>query len=546
MPEFSLNCREDLWNAMREGGARAWDVIVIGGGITGAGILREAARRGYRSLLLEQRDFCWGTSSRSSKLVHGGLRYLAAGNFKLTRHALLERERLVREAPRLVRRLSFYYPMHRGVFPPRLAAAALFWLYDRLAGVDDHDRLSGPDLQQLFPGLDTDGVTSAYRYTDAVTDDARLVLRLLHEAVADGAAVRNYSEVTGLLRHEPEGLGGKVRGVRVTDTESGASLELEAAVVINATGAWADRLGSDPPGDLRIRPQRGSHLVLDARDFPAPAAIFLYNPEDGRRLFVYPWEGRTIVGTTDILHQQGLDAPARIAPAELAYLLRAAARLYRQRAPRRGDVISTWSGVRPIIASGSAGGLAKASREHRVWSEPGLVSCSGGKLTTFHHMALDVLERAAEDLPPRRPGRQSGANAGDRIFRDTSLHPGDLPRLDEDRAASLLGRFGDAAGALVEAAHADELRVLGESRVCRAELRWSLHHEAVVHLDDLLLRRSRLGLLLPRGGEQHLDALRALCCEAAGWNENRWSFECERYREVIDTYYAVPRLPESN
>ena len=258
--------RNRLWDTLAAGTGADWDIIVIGGGITGAGILREAARRGYRSLLIEQRDFCWGTSSRSSKMVHGGLRYLASGKLRLTRGALRERERLLREAPGLVERLRYYFPLYRGHFPPRIAAAALFWLYDRLAGVDDRRYLDTPGLGRLFPDLDTSGLSGAYRYSDAVTDDARLVLRLLHEAVEDGAAVRNYTRATDLIR-----VNGGVSGVAVQDRESRQACEIAAGVVINATGAWADRLKARVPENFNIRPQRGSHLVLDSRSFPAPA-----------------------------------------------------------------------------------------------------------------------------------------------------------------------------------------------------------------------------------------------------------------------------------
>ena len=533
--------RDESWQALCDHAAGPWDLIVVGGGVTGAGILREAAARGHRSLLLEQRDFCWGTSSRSSKLVHGGLRYLAAGNFRLTRHALQERERLLREAPWLVRRLPFCFPLYRGEFPPRLAAGLLFWLYDRLAGIDDHRAMGIAELREWFPGLDADGVSVAYRYTDAVTDDARLVLRILGESLHAGAAARNYSKVTDLLREPGAARPGRVRGVLVRDTVNGETTELEARVVVNATGAWADRLGSPPPQDLRVHPQRGSHLVLDAARFPAPAAIYLRHPDDGRRLFVYPWEGRTIVGTTDLPHGQDLDTVACITAAELHYLLSAARLLFASRPPRAADVISTWSGVRPIIAAGPVGRPSRASREHQVWSEPGLVSCSGGKLTTFHHMAVDVLERAAQDLASSSKSKARRADSGQRIFREDPLGPADLPGLDRAQAERLLGRFGPEARQLVAGAAAEDLQPLGDSGACAAELRWSLRHEAVVHLDDLLLRRSRLGLLTPAGGAAVLDTVRRLCGEAGGWDAERWSFELERYRGIIRDYYSVPR-----
>jgi glycerol-3-phosphate dehydrogenase len=521
--------RDRLWDSLSFGSGRTWDLIIIGGGITGAGVLREAARRGYRSLLLEQRDFCWGTSSRSSKMVHGGLRYLASGKLRLTRDALRERERLLQEAPGLVERLPYYYPLYRGHFPPRLAAAALFWLYDRLAGVDDRRYVDTPGLRRLFPDLDTSGLNGAYRYSDAVTDDARLVLRLLHESAEDGAAVRNYTRATELVRD-----GGRVRGVTVQDRETRQTCELAAGVVINATGAWADRLEVRVPENFNIRPQRGSHLVLDAHSFPAPAAIFLRQPEDGRRVFIYPWEGRTVIGTTDIHHGGDLDSAASITHGELDYLLRAARPLYSARPPRRHDVIATWSGVRPIIGKGPSSDPSRASREHQVWSEPGLVSCSGGKLTTFLHMARDVMARAAAFLPP---GRNS---AEKRVIRAVSVAPDDIECADRGMAERLLDRYGDAAAEVAAAAMPGELDPIAGSTACLAELRWSSSCEAVVHLDDLLLRRSRLGLLLPQGGDAVVGRVKPVVQEVLGWDDEMWRGELQRYREIIGRHYAPP------
>jgi len=510
---------------------RPWDLLVIGGGITGAGILHEAARLGFRALLIEQRDYCWGTSSRSSKLVHGGLRYLASGQLHLTREALAERERLLAEAPGLVERLDFCFPLYRGVFPPRIAAAALFWLYDRLAGIRDHDWLTLPALRTLFPGLDPAGMTGAYRYTDAVTDDARLVLRVLSEAVALGATARNYTRATRLLRDDS-----RVRGAELRDEESGEVGTVAARVVVNATGAWADRLGGRPPPGLSIRPQRGSHLVLDAAGFPAPCAIFLRHPRDGRRVFVYPWEGRTIVGTTDLPHTPDLDDAARITAAEVDYLLEVTDLVFTRRRPRAADVIATWSGVRPIIAPGAATDPSKASREHQVWSEPGLVSCSGGKLTTFLEMAQDVMRAARAELP-------DAASPGPaRLLQPATLAADALPGVAAAQAERLLALFGDAAVEVVAGATAEELQALSGPGpgTCLAELRWSLRHEAVIHLDDLLLRRSRLGLLQRNGAAAILDRVRPLCMEALGWDTAGWERERDRYQRIIRDDYALP------
>ncbi len=526
-PVFSS--REKLWQDFESGSATRWDVIVVGGGITGAGILREAVRRGYRTLLIEQRDFAWGTSSRSSKMVHGGLRYLAAGNVSLTRHALQEREKLIREAPRLVERLGYYFPLYRGRFPPRFGAALLFWLYDRFAGIRDHRWVGRNALAEVFGQLDLDGIRGAYYYTDAVTDDARLTLRVLQESVAQDGVVRNYTRVNRLIRES-----GTVTGVAVEDLETGSELDLHATVVINATGAWADRLGDLSGAGLKIRPQRGSHLIVSAEEFPVPAALFMLHPDDDRRLFIYPWEGRTIIGTTDIHHERSLDTAASMTREELTYLLKAAAQLFPRRPPRESDVISSWSGVRPILVADTSENASQASREHRVWVEDGMVSCSGGKLTTFHHMAIDVMNRAKPLLPSVKH------DSDQRIFAPHQLSGEDVLAEDPLRGERLLGRYGEHALALIRDAPDCERAAIPGTRTCLAQVRWALKNESVVHLDDLMLRRTRLGLLLKNGGEEVLDDVRGIAAEVRGWSDEQWRAERERYLSVISSYYSVP------
>ncbi len=523
--------RNQLWQDLKSGKPADWDVIVIGGGITGSGVLRESVRRGYRSLLIEQQDFAWGSSSRSSKMVHGGLRYLAAGNISLTRHALQERENLIREAPRLVERLGYYFPLYKHRFPPRFAAGALFWLYDRLAGIRNHRRVDNAELRQVFTRLNTSGLNGAFYYTDAVTDDARLTLRVLQESIQAGARVRNYTRATRLLRES-----GSVKGLIAEDIETGEQVSLRARVVINATGAWADRLGNAALSGMKIRPQRGSHLILDAADFPVPQAIFLLHPEDGRRLFIYPWEGRTIVGTTDIYHPQNLDIAASMTAVELLYLLAAARQLFPEHPPERKDVISTWSGVRPIITSGKSRDPSKASREHKVWVEDGLVSCSGGKLTTFHHMAMDVLAGAEKFLPMASP------LTSQRIFAAPTASGGDVLPEDPERGERLLGRYGQNAVALLAASTESERACIPGTQTCLAQVRWALLYESVLHLDDLMLRRTRLGILLKNGGIEILDRIEPLCRECLGWDDATWRQEVARYQAVIDQHYMVPEL----
>lgn len=529
MNTVSFTDRQELWQDMKSGVADEWDVIVVGGGITGAGVLREAVRQGYRTLLVEQRDFAWGSSSRSSKMVHGGLRYLAAGNFSLTRHALEERENLIQEAPRLVERLGYYYPLYKYRFPPRFAAGILFWLYDRLAGIRDHSRVSNVELRQEFEQLDTSRLNGAFYYTDAVTDDARLTLRVLQESIRAQGRVRNYTRANRLLKKD-----GRVNGLIAEDVETGEQQPLRAKVIINATGAWADRLGNAAIAGMKIRPQRGSHLVLSAEQFPVAHAIYLRHPADGRRLFIYPWEGRTIIGTTDIYHPRNLDIAASITPEEIEYLLLAAAQLFVQHPPTCSDVISSWSGVRPIITSGKSGDPSKASREHKVWVEDGLISCSGGKLTTFHHMAVDVMTRAQPFLPP------ASSSPDGRIFNDHSLSGSTVLPADPERGDRLLGRYGEDALELMQSAPPAEHAAITGTRTCLAQVRWALKHESVVHLDDLMLRRTRLGLLLKNGGEQLFGDIRRIALEVRGWSDEQWRLELERYCETIARHYAVP------
>nr|MBA3530723.1 glycerol-3-phosphate dehydrogenase/oxidase [Ardenticatenales bacterium] len=306
--------RESIWGQLEQ----PWDVIVVGGGITGAGILREAARLGLRALLVEQRDFAWGTSSRSSKLVHGGLRYLQQGQVGLIQDSVRERDRLLVEAPGLVEPLGFLIALYKGERPGRWTYTAGLMLYDFLAGQRQYDHYSREDFLLLAPHVARAGLTGGLRYQDAQTDDTRLVLRVLREAVSEGGTALNYARVEGLLREAEE-----VVGVRLHDVESGCEAEVRARVVINATGAWADHLRGEVGAQRAIRPLRGSHLIFPAWRLPVAQAIAITHPEDRRFLFAFPWEGATVVGTTDLDHKPSLNEEPRITSEEVEYLMRA-------------------------------------------------------------------------------------------------------------------------------------------------------------------------------------------------------------------------------
>ncbi|HEU4326344.1 MAG TPA: glycerol-3-phosphate dehydrogenase/oxidase [Roseiflexaceae bacterium] len=517
--------REAIWAQLDQ----PWDLVVVGGGITGAGILREAARMGVRALLVEARDFAWGSSSRSSKLVHGGLRYLKEGQLGLTRDAVCERERLLREAPGLVEPLGFLLAAYAGVRPGRWLYRAGLVAYDALAGRWQHRAYAPAELRLLAPHLRTERLLGGFGYGDAQTDDARLVLRVLAEARAAGALALNYAEAEGLLRE-----GDRVVGLRVRDRESDRTVELRAGVVVNATGARADRLRGLVGMPEALRPLRGSHLVFPAWRLPVAQAITFGHPHDGRPVFLLPWEGVTLVGTTDLDHDAPLDVEPALSPQEASYLMAAVTALFPALDLTLADVSASFAGVRPVVAGGHAD-PSKETRDHVVWAERGLLTITGGKLTTFRLIALEALEAARTLLP--------GLPAPDRHARALDAAPDELPdaeALDPAARARLLGRYGASAPALVAAARPGELTRVAGTPTLWAELRWAARAEAVQHLDDLLLRRTRLGLLLPEGGAALLPELRALCQTELGWDDTRWTDETMRYRAIWRAAYAPP------
>ena len=270
-------------------------MVVIGGGITGAGVVREAARQGMRVLLLEQKDYSWGTSSRSSKMVHGGLRYLAAGNLKLTSHSVKERERLLKEAPGLVEVLPFSWLHYKGEFPGPFIFNGLLTLYDAMAGQRYRHYLSKSEAQYRLPNINEKGLIGATCFVDAITDDSRLVLRVLKEAEQDGAVLLNYATATNVLKTDNH-----IGSINVTLEGQTEVLTIKAKVIVSATGAWADRFRQDLGEQAKIRPLRGSHLVLPSWRLPMAQSISMKHPGDGRSMFVYPWEGMTVIGTTDL------------------------------------------------------------------------------------------------------------------------------------------------------------------------------------------------------------------------------------------------------
>lgn len=525
----TLGDRTRIWNSLKE--HHRFDIIVIGGGITGAGILREAARQGLNALLVEQQDFAWGTSSRSSKMVHGGLRYIAQGDIGLTRHSALERERLIREAPGLVERMGYLFPIRKGQFPGKMAFNTLLALYDKLAGIKTHGWHDADTVLKQVPGLRRDGLKGASYYTDAVTDDARLVLRVMQQACSEGAQALNYTTAIALLRHNY----GPVSGVTLRDETSGETFDVHASAVINATGAWVDQLRESVAHERTIRPLRGSHIIIPAEKIPVQEALTLFHPRDKRATFIFPWEGVTVIGTTDLDHPRSLQEEPGITADEVDYLLQLAQDQFPDANVSAADIISTYAGVRPVISKDRSKDPSKEKRDHQVWVDQGLVSVSGGKLTTFRLIARDTLQAA-------KPFLQGAAfnNDAEDVFQRSTLTPQQLNLQDQNRALRLIGRYGNAAKTLLESAPEQERQPIAGTAFCLAEMRWSCRNEQIVHLDDLLLRRTRVGLLLKNGGEAIFDTVKTLCQQELHWSDAHWQQELQRYLQLWHRFYSLP------
>ncbi|MGD2206968.1 MAG: glycerol-3-phosphate dehydrogenase/oxidase [Anaerolineae bacterium] len=534
---WAKNWRDQVWSQL-DG---PWDIIVVGGGITGAGILREAVRLGLRTLLVEMRDFGWGTSSRSSKLVHGGLRYLKEGKLRLTRASVHERERLLEEGPGLIDPLGFLLATYEDERPGRWTYSAGLSIYDLLALQWSHQYYSAKDFQMLAPHVAQEGLEGGFRYGDAQTDDARLVLRLIREAVADGGIALNYVTAEKVLRDATRHTA-PVVGVRLRDQVKERSADVRAKVVVNATGAWADRLREQvcPERTSRIRPLRGSHLIFPAWRLPVAQAMGFLHPLDRRPVFIFPWEGITLIGTTDVDHDQPLDEEPCISPDEVAYLMAAVEAQFPSRRPTLDDVISTFAGVRPVIDTGAAD-PSKESRDHVVLEEGGLLTVTGGKLTTFRLIALDVLKAVCHRLPHERrlPLDHRGP-----VLNPIDVDLPAVQHLPETTRRRLLGRYAADAPDLVAAAQPGELETVPGTQALWAELRWAACAEGVVHLDDLLLRRVRLGHLLPRGGGELLPQVRAICQPELGWDDARWEQEQAAYLDLWRRCYSLPDREE--
>jgi glycerol-3-phosphate dehydrogenase len=522
--------RSDAVAALR---SERFDVVVVGGGITGAGVALDAASRGYSVALVEKADYASGTSSRSSKLVHGGLRYLQNFDLGLVREALLERQLMVKLAPHLVRPLPFVVPAFDGARPDRMIGVGLN-LYDAMARGrrrDDgdweperHRVIPGDEVVELLPALAGRAPTSGYLFYDCQTDDARLVLTVLAEAERFGAVCANRVEVVDLVDD-----GGRTCGVFVRDALSGERFEVRAENVVNATGVWADRLRPEELHDEaevpRIRPARGAHVTL-ARDTLPLAAAAIVPAGGGRAIFALPWLGSTLIGTTDNEYDADDLDHVRPAAADIAYLLDAVNVFFGvQLGP--ADVTGAYAGVRPLISTGDPKKSVDISRKAELYeTSSGMITITGGKLTTWRRMAKMAVDRLVEREARTAPCRT------DEIPLGQAIDAAELPRVEGVRDAAyehLAGRYGHAArDVLAIAAQRGELAqpiVAGGPPDLLAEAVHAARREQATSVGDALLRRTRVGLLAARPvtdpeGETARRVAAAMGAEL-GWDEER-------------------------
>lgn len=515
--------RETMLGAL-DATTEPWDFIIIGGGATGLGTAIEAASRGYRALLLERGDFAQGTSSRSTKLVHGGVRYLRQGNISLVLEALKERGLLLQNAPHLVRSLPFVVPNYDWWEGPFYGVGLK--LYDMLAGKQGFGRsriLKKEETLERIPTIETEGLIGGVVYYDGQFDDARLAVAMARTAAGQGAVVLNYAEVTGLLKRN-----GEVRGVRLKDGETGEEREPIARVVINATGPYSDsvRHMDDPDASPMIVPSQGVHIVLDRSFLPGDNAIMVPKTEDGRVLFAIPWLGHALVGTTDTPLQE---IPAEPIPLdeELDFLLEHAAR-YLIKNPTREDVRSTFAGIRPLVGDGDETGVTSAlSRDHTLHISPaGLLTVTGGKWTTYRKMAEDTVDQAAllaelEDRPSvTRDLPIRGYHQHAEEFEDLAPYGSDAPEIEA---------LARERPELAEPIHPDH-------PVTAAQVVWAAREEMARTVEDVLSRRTRMLLLDARGAMEAAPKAAELLAAELGQDDGWADAQVDRFRELARGY----------
>ncbi|MTV25806.1 glycerol-3-phosphate dehydrogenase/oxidase [Nitriliruptoraceae bacterium ZYF776] len=541
---LSPDRRRDDLRRLRE---ETFDVVVVGGGVTGAGVALDAATRGLTVALVEQRDFAAGTSSRSSKLIHGGLRYLEQLNFSLVREALRERGLILHElAPHLVRPVPFLYPLQHHAWE-RFYVGAGVALYDTLGGARQlpmHKHLSRRKALELVPGLRRDALVGAIRYYDAQVDDARHTMEIARTAASFGAALVTSARVTGLVRE-----GERVVGVEVVDQESGDHLEVRGRQVINATGVWADDIQAMAGrGRIQVTASKGIHLLVPKDRIHGDSGLILRT--ETSVLFVIPWGRHWIIGTTDTDWDLDLAHPAASAR-DIQYLLDRVNRVLRTPLSHE-DVEGVYAGLRPLL-TGESEATSQLSREHAVaQTAAGLITIAGGKYTTYRVMAEDAVDAAARSLPQRVPssitdrtpllgaeGYHALWNRRRRLAEEVGLHV--------SRVEHLLGRYGalihEVLALLADRPELGE-RIDGADSYLKVEAVYAASHEGALHLDDLLTRRTRISVETFDRGVQAARCVAPLMGEVLGWDDDTVAAELEHYEARVAAELESQRMPD--
>ena len=533
-PSFDRAC------ALARLASEEFDLLVVGGGVTGAGVALDAAARGPRAALVERDDFASGTSSRSSKMIHGGLRYLEHGDFRLVYEALRERERLRRNAPHLVRILPFLIPLFRkrGLIDHRIAPALglAMWIYDVTGGFRSgklHRRLSVDEALAHAPKLPRERITGAYLYYDAEADDARLVLAVLRTAVLDhGAMAANRVAVVGLERDA----GGRIRGARAR--AGGGDFVIRARTVVNAAGVFADQVSAfDEPGRAgTIRPAKGIHIVVPREKLPIDLAVTLPGIDGERSICAVPWGDRVYVGTTDTAYEGPLDDPQCTA-GDVDFLLRALCAGTTETFTKE-DVFGTWAGLRPLLGQPGTARTVDLSRRHRVFvSTSGVVSITGGKLTTYRQMAEDTVDTVVR-LEAGRGRRPRCRTARLRLRGAVGYEEARARRgLRGEWVTHLADRFGgeaEALFALIEARPELGAPLVPGLPYLRAEAVHAVRDEMATTLDDVLSRRTRARLLARDASAAAAESVAELVGGELGWSPERRNEEVAAYRTAIE------------
>jgi len=503
--------------------AKYWDVIIVGGGATGLGAAVDSASRGYKTLLLEQHDFSKGTSSRSTKLVHGGVRYLQQGNVTLVLEALRERGLLIQNAPHLVRNQSFIVPNYDWWEGPFYGIGMK--VYDMLAGklgLGPSKNLSREKTLELLPTIESEGLKGGVIYYDGQFDDSRLAINLVQTALDHDATILNYAKVTGLLKSNDT-----TNGVTVTDQISGESFEVNGRVVINATGVFTDdilKMDNENAGNI-IAPSQGVHIIIDKKFLPGDSAIMVPHTEDGRVLFAVPWHGKIVLGTTDTPVESPSLEPVAM-ESEIEFILKHASQ-YLTGNPTRKDVRSVFAGLRPLVKAGDSKDTASLSRDHTLIVSPsGLVTIAGGKWTTYRKMAQDTIDQAAT---------VAGLNIRECTTENLRIH-GWLKNVDKKDPLFYYGSDKVSLEKMIE-----ERPELGEKLherlpYLKAEVVWGVRKELAVTVEDILARRTRAILLDAPASIEMAPEVARLMAEEAG-HDKKWQEEqVKEYTAIAENY----------